>query len=443
MLSAGLVIVSYGSAAFLPACLSTLFENLAEYPAAQVALVENHPGQAERRATEQAVTPYLSRGLQYLIAPKNLGYGGGANWGWQHLGQPEVNIVLNPDMSFPPGWLARFIAPFEKDAQIGIVGCKLLAGDGTIQHAGGLLRRGVALAQHFGYGEPDDGRWDEACEVEFVTGAALGIRGVALEQLGGFDPAYFPGYYEDVDLCWRARKAGWRVWYEAGAVANHFEGATFGRNTGYYRALHRNRLRFVLQNLSASTILNEFVPAERLRLLGTLADLDRQASAAVYRAAALSLAAPMAKNDKSLKPKKEKMNTNSNETFSRYNPAFEEINEQELALAERVSEEAQEVKKRWLVEEVPFKSRLPFVAALRERFNSISTRWYVKPILAQQVDFNAAVSRSIEDLSKLALGSGSATDMQTATLASRMLALEERLDRIEKLLERLAPPEQH
>ncbi len=288
MLSVALVVVSYGSASFLPECLRTLFENVASYSQCQVALVENNLDATARRETAREARPFFKRGLQYFEAPANLGYAGGANWGWEKLGPADIHAVVNPDMSFPASWLERFVAPFARDPAIGVVGCKLTAADGSIQHAGGLLRKGLALAEHFGAGEPDDGRWNESGAVEFVTGAALALSEAAWQSLGGFDPAYFPGYYEDVDLCWRARQAGFKVWYEGAASAQHYEGGSFGRSATYYLTLHRNRLRFVLNHFSTAQLLGEFLPAERARLQGTLADLDRQASAAVYRAAVRS-----------------------------------------------------------------------------------------------------------------------------------------------------------
>jgi hypothetical protein len=110
---------------------------------------------------------------------------------------------------------------------------------------------------------------------------------------------------------------------------------------------------------------------------------------------------------------------------------------QDDPIVSRLTERVAEVKDRWLVEEKPFRSRLPFVAALRERINSLSTKWYVKPILAQQVEYNAAVSRAIEDLGNLVTGKVVADDLEAAALTSRLTALEERLARIESLLEKL------
>ena len=430
MLSVGMVVVSYGSARWLPECFDSLLEAVAAYPGpTRLALVENNPDPAVLKATRQAITPYLARGVEYWPAPTNLGYGGGANWGWEQLGPTDLQIVLNPDMRFRADWLRAFVKPFERDLKIGIVGCKLLTGEGLIQHAGGILGRGSALGLHFGYGEPDDGRWDEAGAVEFVTGAALGIRSDLNRQLGSFDPAFFPGYYEDVDLCWRARQAGYTVWYEAGAVAWHYEGAAFGRGYDYYRVSHRNRLRFVLKNFGSRRLLQEFLPTERLRLRGQLDQYDRRASANLYRLAARSFVARL-ENKEKIPPLKPSPLDDNNFDF---NPS----DQTSAAQAERLTAHLGEVKAGWLVEEKPFRSRLPFVARLRERFNSISTRWYVQPILAQQVEFNAAVARALEDLGRLTLGQESASEMQTTVLAQRLLDLENRLSRIEILLEKL------
>jgi O-antigen biosynthesis protein len=439
VLPVSIVVVSYGSAGYLAECLASLLENCAAYGPAQVALVENHPDAAQVKKTRQAAAPFLKQGLQFWPTPANLGYGGAANWGWSRLKPAAINLVLNPDMSFPAGWLAAFVRPFEQNPAIGIVGCKLLHADGKIQHAGGLVRRDLGLAEHFGAGEPDDGRWDESCPVEFVTGAALGVRAELVERLGGFDPAFFPGYYEDVDLCRRVRQPGYKVWYEAAAKAYHYEGGSFGRGLSYYLPLHRNRLRYIFKHFSTRQMLGEFLPAEQVRQQSTMDRLDRQASAMVYHAAARSYSRPFKLNPANQpqeKPTDLKENINS-ARIDLYDASLEDPTAGEIALSRQIGERVAAVKQSWLVEEKPFRSRLPFVATLRERFNSISTRWYIKPILAQQVDYNAAVARAIEDLGKLAAGSQSVQNLQVATLSERMLSLEQRLERIETLLEKL------
>jgi hypothetical protein len=210
----------------------------------------------------------------------------------------------------------------------------------------------------------------------------------------------------------------------------------------YYLPLHRNRLRYIFKHFSTRQILSEFLPAEKVRQQSILDPLDRQAAAIIYRAAARSYNRPFKLNPANQwqeKPTDLKENTLINSTgIDLYDASLEDPTAGEIALSRQISERVAEVKQSWLVEEKPFRSRLPFVAALRERFNSISTRWYVKPILAQQVDYNAAVARAIEDLGKLATGSQSVQNLQVAVLSERMLSLEQRLERIETLLEKLA-----
>jgi hypothetical protein len=366
--------------------------------------------------------------LKWLPATENLGYGGGANYGWSKF-SGEICIVLNPDMSFPVGWLEKFIAPFTKDAKIGVVGCKLLYENGTMQHAGGIVKHGAALIETFGQGEPDDGRWDESGEAEFVTGAALAVRREIVDQLGGFDPEFFPGYFEDVDLCYRARQQGWRIWYEGGATAYHYEGRAFGRSAAYFEAFHRNRLRFILKHYPARRVFEEFLPAERARLMATTEPADRIAAFSVYQSARQSFTQS---NPVTINP------GGSMTTLPTPNPQ-----PQTPAEISRQTERMAVVQQRWLVEEKPFSSRLPFVAAIRERINSLSTKWYVKPILAQQVEYNAAVSRALEDLGTVVTGKVIADDLESAALASRLANLEERLDRIEGLLQKLIEKESH
>lgn len=450
MLSVSIVVVSYGSAAYLAECFSSLLESAAAYgpERVKVALVENHQAAAQVKKSRQAIMPFLKKGVQFWQAPANLGYGAGANYGWSRLGESDLKIVLNPDMRFPVEWLSAFVRPFEQDASIGIAGCKLLDGDGHIQHAGGLIRRDLVLAEHFGAGEPDDGRWDDSCPVEFVTGAAMAIRARLFEEMGGFDPAFFPGYYEDVDLCRRVQALGYKVWYEGKAAAYHFEGGAFGRGLNYYRALHRNRLRYIFKHLSTRQLLIETLPAEVRRQRRTMDDLDRQATAQIYRSAARAYFGSLAASKQDIshykQMKKEKQTALQENEINRTGPAdlydqsLEDSSAESAAVARQIMGRVNEVKKSWLVEEKPFRSRLPFVASLRERFNSISTRWYVKPILAQQVEYNAAVARAIEDLGKQVAASAPSHDLEVAVLSERMLSLESRLERIETLLEKLA-----
>src|SRR5207237_5625987 len=97
-----------------------------------------------------------------------------------------------------------------------------------------------------------------------------------------FDDEYFPLYYEDVDLCWRARDEGLRVLYQPKAVAYHKETVTLDRTAArYYGFFHANRLRFVVKRYSPEQVMLDFLPAEAARVAGDMAAEDRVASLAL------------------------------------------------------------------------------------------------------------------------------------------------------------------
>jgi N-acetylglucosaminyl-diphospho-decaprenol L-rhamnosyltransferase len=92
--------------------------------------------------------------------------------------------------------------------------------------------------------------WDHAApaEVDWVSGACLLVRRSAFDELGGFDEAYFM-YLEDVDLCWRAWRRGWRVAYEPGGRVVHAQGVSTDQHP--YRMIlahHRSMLRFSVRS---------------------------------------------------------------------------------------------------------------------------------------------------------------------------------------------------
>jgi GT2 family glycosyltransferase len=204
--------------------------------------------------------------VRVVEAGRNLGFAGGANLGWQHSGG-RVLALLNQDTEPQPGWLASLTSALD-DQQIGVVGSKILEQDGiTLQHAGGYFEWPVVEGEHFGRGERDLGQYDQASDVDFVTGAALAVRRDVLDQIGPMDEGFFPGYYEDVDLCLRARQAGYRVVYQPSAVVLHRESSSFSEvPQGRGPIVLRSRLRYILKNCSPDLFAGEFVPSEIARL---------------------------------------------------------------------------------------------------------------------------------------------------------------------------------
>jgi GT2 family glycosyltransferase len=139
----------------------------------------------------------------------------------------DILLFLNDDIEpLRADWLSSMGSHLEVEAA-GIVGARLLYPTGAIQHAGVVVGIGDG-AGHVNRHRYTGVYWkwiDQTRDVSAVTGACLAIRAELFRQLGGFD-AVFPNNYNDVDLCLRAREAGYRVVYEPAAVLRHYEGQT-------------------------------------------------------------------------------------------------------------------------------------------------------------------------------------------------------------------------
>jgi GT2 family glycosyltransferase len=234
------VICAFNGERWLRACLRSLqrAQGMFEIIVVDNGSADDGAGMVEREFAEARV----------IRTGENLGFAGGNNVGIQ-AARGEVIVLLNQDTEVEPESLERIAAAFAADARIGAVGCKLLYPDRkTIQHAGAVIFPN-GNTMHVGVGEEDRGQYDEPRESEYVTGAALGLRRVALEEVGLLDAGYFPAYFEELDLLMRMRRAGWKVWYEPRAVVVHHESQTMGAGSArFVRAYTLNRLRYLALN---------------------------------------------------------------------------------------------------------------------------------------------------------------------------------------------------
>lgn len=125
----------------------------------------------------------------------------------------------------------------------------------------------LAHNRHYFQYEKDVGQADEPRDVDYVTGAAMGIRRPVLLEIGLLDESYGPFYYEEVDFCYRARSAGWRVVYLPQAQAIHHESYSVGQlGLNHQRYYQQNRLLFVGKQWSKARFTHEFLPAEKAAL---------------------------------------------------------------------------------------------------------------------------------------------------------------------------------
>jgi GT2 family glycosyltransferase len=158
---------------------------------------------------------------------RNRGFARAVNEGCR-LSRGQWLLLLNPDISVPKDFLDGVLALMDRlprqEPRAGIVGFQLRNRDGSPQLSSGpfptLVQMLTRLALPRRRRKYHLMRAQRLCRVPWVTGCCLLLRRSCLEQLGGLDQDFFL-YYEDVDLCRRARAQGWSVWYEPGLEVVH------------------------------------------------------------------------------------------------------------------------------------------------------------------------------------------------------------------------------
>ncbi len=214
------ILVATGAheAALLRASLPALAEQVDE-----LVVVANGPG-----GRPDAVPD----GVRIVENDRALGFSANVNKGIEAT-RGEYVIISNPDAVPEAGCISELIAFADSHPRCGIVGPKLLNSDGTLQASrrsfptvGGTIVRRTPLRALF-----PPLRWQrrhylldaptaEPLQVDTMLGAFLLMRRTMLEEIGGWDAGY-KLYVEDIDLSYRAMKAGWERWWVPSAVVHH------------------------------------------------------------------------------------------------------------------------------------------------------------------------------------------------------------------------------
>jgi len=223
-LPVAVVVVSWNCSDYLADCLTSLRE--LDSPAREIVVVDNASTDGSAEIVREGFPE-----VRLIQAGDNLGFCRANNLGIAATREPFV-LVLNPDTRLRPGFLAGLLPAFE-DSRVGIAAGKLLRFDErTLDTCGQMLARSRQPVDR-GYGEADRGQYDADAEVFGACGAAALYRRAMLESIADPGEAYFDesffAFYEDLDLAWRARRAGWKSVYRYRAVGLHARGGTSHR----------------------------------------------------------------------------------------------------------------------------------------------------------------------------------------------------------------------
>lgn len=166
-------------------------------------------------------------GIMNVRLDQNVGFVRAANAGIE-VARGRYVVLLNNDTVVEPGWLDALVDAVERSPDIGVVGAKLVYPDGRLQEAGGIVYEDASGHNYGRDQDPADPAYNFVREVDYCSGACLLVRREVLRAVGGLDTRFAPAYYEDTDLCFAARRHGYRVLYQPDAVVVHREGASNG-----------------------------------------------------------------------------------------------------------------------------------------------------------------------------------------------------------------------
>lgn len=219
---------------YLPSTLYSSKEDVAFY------IIDN-------QSTDESVSYVQKWHPEYNVIElqKNYGYAGGYNFGLKEVNEKYVALI-NSDIQCTENWIDPIIELMESDDSIAAVQPKIL----SIEHPDHFEYAGASggfldyLAYPFCRGriftsiEKDEGQYDNQKEVFWATGAAIVVRKEVFDKMGGFDDEYF-AHQEEIDLCWRMKNAGYKVYCEPKSVVYHLGGATLD-----YESPHKTFLNF-------------------------------------------------------------------------------------------------------------------------------------------------------------------------------------------------------
>jgi len=197
--------------------------------------------------------------------PRNLGFHHAVNTGLR-VSTGNIIILLNTDVEPDPNAFTPFLPHFDNPFLFGVSG-KIFNGEKTTflyGNRGGVFRHG-----HFSLKEKPES--DTSSQNLFVCGGAGAFSRDKFMQLGGFDRLYYPFYYEEQDVSYRALKRGWKIAYEPQSIMYHQIQGTIGKRLNNFRISlisARNNYLFSIKNITDSTWTIEqfiFIPLFLIR----------------------------------------------------------------------------------------------------------------------------------------------------------------------------------
>lgn len=254
-----IIVLNWNGEKYITPCLRSLRRLAVRPHQVEVVVVDNASTDHSVRLIKKKFPK-----LKLIQTGENLGYAGGNNVGLQYALDRDSDFIwiVNPDVQVHPQSLLALLGAASTHSDGGIFGSKCYFAKGfefhksrytpsqlgqVIWYAGGNIDWANLITRHVGINEVDIGQYNQVKKTDFVTGTSFFIRREVLDKVGLIDPKYFL-YYEETDLCLRAARQGWKLYYVPDSTVWHRVGQAAGIGSplaDYYTT--RNRLLFGLR----------------------------------------------------------------------------------------------------------------------------------------------------------------------------------------------------
>ncbi len=243
-----IIIVNYHTKELIRNCIRSVTEKTGTTTSYEIIVIDN--------ATEDLSDLVVADNIRVLRLDSNVGFGRANNAG-AAIARGDILFFLNPDTLLLNDAIAHLFGVMKSNGNIGICGANLFDADLnpmhsyfyctlTLRHA---LRSAITAADKL-YGIANQHNFTtELKNVEYITGADLMIRADLFNRIGGFNENIFM-YYEDVDLCYRVRREGYRCVNVPSARIMHLEGQSFASNDADGAAIRKRKDAMTLESMS-------------------------------------------------------------------------------------------------------------------------------------------------------------------------------------------------
>jgi GT2 family glycosyltransferase len=249
--SVAIVILNFNGKKFLEQFLPSVFAS--SYSNKKIIIADNASSDDSVLFVQQNFSD-----AEMILLEKNFGFAEGYNQALKNV-KADYYVLLNSDVEVTPNWIEPIIALMETDEKIAACQPKLLSFHQKefFEYAGAaggwidLLGYPFARGRVFDTLEQDKNQYDNIEEIFWASGAAMFVRAKIYHALNGFD-GYFFAHHEEIDLCWRMQRAGYKIMSCPASIVYHVGGGTLPKGHRKTFLNFRNNLIMLSKNLPAN-----------------------------------------------------------------------------------------------------------------------------------------------------------------------------------------------